>query len=116
MREFTVVDLTGQGELKLQARYEYGLLEKIEGAVELLGLFAAHIWKSPQEFETTLRPAGEYAKMMFSQTAAAFVRASCRNAAASEAHFSGGRIACSRVLTVPTTGTFAIMMIARFII
>lgn len=51
MRAYTVVDLTPQCEIRSQVLYEYTLLERIEGAAELIGLFSAEIWRNPEEFE-----------------------------------------------------------------
>ncbi len=58
MRGFHVVDLTAQCELRLQAHYEYELLERIEGAPELLGTLAGEIWRAPEAFELLLTPFG----------------------------------------------------------
>src|ERR1700685_4294211 len=59
-RGFTVVDLTPQCEARLQARYEYELLERIAGAPDLIGRFSSAIWREPESFELALtsRPAG----------------------------------------------------------
>jgi hypothetical protein len=54
VRPFTVVDLTPQCEVRLQARYEYALLEQVDGASDLIAAFSAEIWRDPQEFETAI--------------------------------------------------------------
>jgi len=58
MRGFTAVDLTPQCELRLQARYEYALLEQIDGAPELIGQCSAEIWRSPESFDFAFPQAG----------------------------------------------------------
>ena len=58
MRGFTAVDLTAQCEVRLQAHYEYELLEKIEGATDLIAQFATKIWSSPEEFQIPLKQDG----------------------------------------------------------
>jgi len=54
MRGFTAIDLTPQCEVCLEARYEYELLERIEGASELIGAFSGEIWKNSQTFDVKL--------------------------------------------------------------
>jgi hypothetical protein len=56
MHGFTAVDLTPQCEVRLTAAYEYALLEKIPGALDLIGTFANQIWRNPEEFETSINP------------------------------------------------------------
>jgi len=51
---FWVVDLTGAGEVRLKQHYEYELLEQVEGAAELIGLFSANLWHSPEGFDVAL--------------------------------------------------------------
>jgi hypothetical protein len=46
-----VVDLSPQCEVRLKARYEYGLLERIDGAAELIGQCAGAIWQNPETFD-----------------------------------------------------------------
>lgn len=53
-KDFYVVDLTGTGEMRLNERYEYEVLERIEGASELIGLCSSWLWRTPEEFETPL--------------------------------------------------------------
>jgi hypothetical protein len=56
---FTVIDLTPQCEVRLEARYQYELLEQIEGASELIATFSSHLWRCPVEFELApLYPGG----------------------------------------------------------
>jgi hypothetical protein len=43
--------MTPQCEVRQKTRYAYQLLEQVPGAVELIALFSAHIWRDPQEFE-----------------------------------------------------------------
>ncbi|HMB94936.1 MAG TPA: hypothetical protein VKK61_02745 [Tepidisphaeraceae bacterium] len=54
MRGFTVVDLSPQCEVKLREQYDYGLLEKIDGAIDLVAALSAEIWRSPDGFDITL--------------------------------------------------------------
>jgi hypothetical protein len=54
VRGFTAVDLTPQCESRNALRYEYDLLEKIEGASELIGQFSAEIWRNPEAFALSL--------------------------------------------------------------
>jgi hypothetical protein len=51
---FTVVDLTPQCEIRLKARYEYGLLDQLNGAAELIGTFSSEIWRALDNFEVRL--------------------------------------------------------------
>ena len=54
MRGFTAIDLSPQCEVRLQARYEYDLLQRIDGAAELIGELAGEIWKSPEAFDARI--------------------------------------------------------------
>src|SRR5687767_7937907 len=54
MKKFWVVDLTPNGEVRLQQEYEYGLLEEIPGAADLIALFSTHLWRDPEQFVTIL--------------------------------------------------------------
>jgi hypothetical protein len=54
MASFWVVDLTATGEVRLRQEYEYRLLEALPGAMELMGLFSMHLWRSPEEFLVSL--------------------------------------------------------------
>lgn len=54
MRGFTVVDLTPQCDVRDKTWYAYELLEKVDGAVDMLGALASELWRSPEEFETRL--------------------------------------------------------------
>lgn len=56
VKEFTVVDLTAQCEVRQTAPYAYELLEKIQGATDLIAVFSAEVWKNPQEFEVRFIP------------------------------------------------------------
>ena len=56
MRDFTVADLTVNGELQSKAVYSYGLLEQIPGALDLITHFATSLWRSPEEFELPFPP------------------------------------------------------------
>ncbi|HZL37435.1 MAG TPA: hypothetical protein VFC78_19110 [Tepidisphaeraceae bacterium] len=51
---FIVADLNVRGELQLKADYRYEQLEQIEGSVPIIAHLSAHLWKTPEEFETTL--------------------------------------------------------------
>ena len=51
---FTVADLNTRGELQLKAEYWYAELERIPGAIDVIAQFSAYLWRSPDEFETTL--------------------------------------------------------------
>lgn len=51
---FIVADLNVKGELQLQAPYEYDQLQKIPGAVDLIAMFANHLYATPDEFEVDL--------------------------------------------------------------
>jgi hypothetical protein len=59
MQGFTAVDLTPQCEVSLTANYEYSLLERIPGAVDIIALLAAEIWRNPEEFDVPLRQGSE---------------------------------------------------------
>lgn len=48
---YTVVDMTPQCEIRSEELYEYQLLERIEGALDLIANFSAEIWRQPDEFE-----------------------------------------------------------------
>jgi hypothetical protein len=54
MASFWVVDLSATGELRLKQEYEYQLLEKLPGAIDLITLFSMHVWRSPDEFHVSL--------------------------------------------------------------
>jgi hypothetical protein len=54
MRRFFVADLTSLGDLRSVAEYEYAQLERLAGASDLIVHLATHLYRSPQEFETTL--------------------------------------------------------------
>ncbi|HVT88915.1 MAG TPA: hypothetical protein VHD56_08695 [Tepidisphaeraceae bacterium] len=54
MRGFTVVDLSPQCQAQQSNWYEYALLERIGGAVDLIACFSAELWKNSQEFEIPL--------------------------------------------------------------
>lgn len=51
---FVVADLNVRGELQLKAAYRYEQLEQIDGATPLIAHLSAHLWRSPEEFETAL--------------------------------------------------------------
>jgi hypothetical protein len=52
---FTVVDLSPQCEIRLKAKYDYALLDQLEGAAALLGTLAGEIWRAPENFEVHLK-------------------------------------------------------------
>jgi hypothetical protein len=54
---FNVADLTPQCEVQLKAVYQYELLEKVPGALELIGTFSGEIWRAPENFELTIEGA-----------------------------------------------------------
>lgn len=54
MRGFTVVDLTPQCQVRSKARYEYELLEQVNGAAELLGDVTSLLANNPEAFEAKL--------------------------------------------------------------
>jgi hypothetical protein len=54
MKGFWIIDLTATGEVRLKQEYDYGVLEEIPGAIDLITLFSTHLWRSPDEFVTTL--------------------------------------------------------------
>lgn len=56
LRRFFVADLNAKGELRDEAEYRYEQLEQIPGAADLISTFSAAVWRSPEEFETPLRP------------------------------------------------------------
>lgn len=58
MPTFAVVDLTAQCEVRQNALYEYELLERIEGAADLIGQCSAALWRDPEEFELMLSTPG----------------------------------------------------------
>jgi len=51
---YYVADLNVRGELLAVQSYDYGNIEQIPGASPLIALFASHVWRAPQEFETVL--------------------------------------------------------------
>jgi hypothetical protein len=51
---FYVVDLTGTGEVRLRQPYDYNGLLRIPGASELIGMFSAWIWRSPESFDVAV--------------------------------------------------------------
>jgi hypothetical protein len=53
---FTVVDLTPQCEIRACVRYSYDLLERIEGAPDLIGRLSSAIWATPDGFDLALGP------------------------------------------------------------
>jgi len=53
-RRFFVSDLNSRGDLLATAEYTYEMLEKVPGAAELIVHFSTNLYRSPQEFETTL--------------------------------------------------------------
>src|SRR5437016_7764162 len=57
-RTFHVADLNAQGELLLQADYTYELLERIPLSWDMLVTCATSIWRSPEEFESSLPAPG----------------------------------------------------------
>jgi hypothetical protein len=54
MASFWVADLTVSGEVKLKQEYQYVFLEKLPGAMDLIGLFSTHLWRSAEEFDASL--------------------------------------------------------------
>src|SRR4051812_39547774 len=54
MRGFWIIDLTATGEIRLKQEYDYGVLEEIPGAIDLIALFSTHLWRSPDEFVASL--------------------------------------------------------------
>jgi hypothetical protein len=55
-KNFCVADLNAQGELQAKAPYTYGDLERIPGAADVITEMAAHLWRTPEEFEAPLLP------------------------------------------------------------
>lgn len=53
-KNFTVADLTVNGDLQLKELYDYASLEQIPLAGELIVLLATSIYRSPDEFEIPL--------------------------------------------------------------
>lgn len=53
-RLFWVADLEAQGDLRSCEPYEYGLLERIPGAIEVISTFSSHLYRSPDHFEVSL--------------------------------------------------------------
>jgi hypothetical protein len=54
MKTFHVADLNARGELLSQQAYRYDQLEQLPGAGELITTLATLLWRTPEEFETTL--------------------------------------------------------------
>lgn len=54
MKGFWIIDLTATGEIRLKQEYDYGVLEEIPGAIDLIALFSSHLWRSPDEFVASL--------------------------------------------------------------
>jgi hypothetical protein len=55
MSSYSVIDLTPQCEIREKSQYEYQLLEKIPGALDLIVDFSTKIWSTPEEFEIVIR-------------------------------------------------------------
>jgi hypothetical protein len=53
-RVFHAADITPSGEVRAVEAYEYALLERIDGAVDLIALFSTWLWRSPEAFEVVL--------------------------------------------------------------
>jgi hypothetical protein len=53
-RRFFVSDLSSTGDIVASAEYTYEMLEKVPGAAELIVHFSTNLYRSPQEFETSL--------------------------------------------------------------
>ena len=62
-RRFFVADLSVNGELRATTEYEYGQLERVPGAAELIVAFATQIYRNPEEFESDLP--GSRSKLRF---------------------------------------------------
>jgi hypothetical protein len=54
IRRYFVADLTPRGDVRATEEYRYEQLEQIPGAMTLIAHFAAHIWREPEEFQTTV--------------------------------------------------------------
>jgi hypothetical protein len=70
MKGFTAIDLTLQCEVRLQARYEYGLLEQINGASELIAECSTELWRAPEAFEKPLDGTSSRLSLRWMATAA----------------------------------------------
>jgi hypothetical protein len=51
---FFVSDLSSTGDVVATAEYTYEILEKVPGAAELIAHLSTNLYRSPQEFETSL--------------------------------------------------------------
>lgn len=51
---FWVADLTPAGDLHAVAQYAYADLERLPGAIDLIGAFSSHLWRSPDQFEASI--------------------------------------------------------------
>lgn len=69
VRGFTVVDLTPQCDVRSQTHYEYGLLEQLPGAVDVIARCSGEIWKNPEEFE--IHPAPHESRLVLRWRASA---------------------------------------------
>jgi hypothetical protein len=60
---FLVADLNASGELQLKSEYQYGALEQVPGAAELIGHFSGALWREPEEFEEGLEAEGSHLRL-----------------------------------------------------
>src|SRR5687767_13150324 len=69
MSPFFVADLSVRGDLVAKAEYGYEQLEQIPGAMDLIVHFSTNLWRSPDEFETTLPHGREHMSFRWRATA-----------------------------------------------
>lgn len=63
IRTFHIADLNAQGELLLEADYDYETLERIPFAWEVIVRCSTHLWRSPEEFELSI-PSGDRSEVL----------------------------------------------------
>ena len=91
MKSFCVADLNVRGELIAKQTYRYDQLEQIPGAVDLVTAFATLLWRTPDEFETTLpTPTGVAARWRSSSATSGIVTLRCNDVLASLSLLASG--------------------------
>lgn len=79
VRRFFVADLNVKGELQTVAEYRYEHLEQIPGAADLIATCSSWVWRSPEEFETSLHPSRRHLSLRWRAAAPTAGIATVRN-------------------------------------
>src|SRR5579862_3129813 len=53
-RPFFVADFDSRGEMRSKVAYLYAELEQIPGASDLIAICSTNLWRSPEEFESSI--------------------------------------------------------------